>query len=31
MLEMAETLARLQVTELLRKLGYEDVVIEFEK
>ena len=30
MLQMAETLARLQLTQLLRNLGYEQVVIEFE-
>lgn len=30
MLQMAETLARLQLTELLRNLGYEHVVITFE-
>ncbi len=30
MLQMAETLARLQLTELLRNLGYEQVTIEFE-
>ena len=30
MLEMAETLARLQLTELLRSLGYEQIEIVFE-
>ena len=30
MLEMAETMARLQLTELLRKLGYEQIEIAFE-
>lgn len=30
MIEMAETLARLQLTQLLRNLGYEEVIIEFE-
>lgn len=30
MLQMAETLARLQLTQLLRNLGYEEVIIEFE-
>ena len=29
MRELAETTARLQLTEFLRKLGYTDVVIEF--
>lgn len=30
MLQMADTLARLQITELLRKLGYEQIEIVFE-